>query len=118
MKVTMTNGQIVAALNIISKIKDSDRVFPKIKLSYAFNKNAQTLMGYYKPYIEALEKRGLANLTQEELKALPEEDVLAFSELYSCENEVDMYSVTFDDLEGAVLSINEVELIQSFMMED
>ena len=114
---TMTNGQIVMTLNTINKIKEADRKLP-IKLAYAINKNIQTLANTYKPYEESLKERGLDNLTPEKLNSLPEDELKDFAELYSCKVNVDLYKVKFADIENADLTINELDVIQTFMLED
>lgn len=114
---TMTNGQIVMTLNTINKIKEADRKLP-IKLAYAINKNIQTLANTYKPYEESLKERGLDNLTPEKLNSLPEDELKDFAELYSCKVDVDLYKVKFADIENADLTINELDVIQTFMLEE
>lgn len=113
----MTNGQIVIALNTINKIKESDRKLP-IKLSYALNKNGAKLLEAYKPYEETLKEKGLMNLTEDELASLSEEDRKAFAELYTAEVDVDLYKIALDDIAGADLTINEMEVIQLFMLRE
>ena len=110
----MTNGQIVITLNIINKIKESDRKLP-IRLSYALNKNLQTLMDLYKPYAEAIKEYG--NITQEKLNSMSEKELQDFTDLYNTENDVDLFKVELKDIEDADLTINELEVIQTFMMD-
>ena len=101
----ITNGQIVAALNMIDGLKKDNRHLP-IRLSYALNKNQNILYELYKPY-----EATLKTIDQEKDK----DAVLA---LLSEENEVELHKVTLETLESAYLSINEMEIIQTFMMEE
>ena len=113
----MTNGQIVAALNTINKIKESNRTLP-IKLSFALNKNGLTLLDAYKPYEETLKAKGLTDLTEDKLAKLSNESKAAFVELYNTDVDIDLYKVSLKDMEGADLTINEMEIIQLFMLKD
>lgn len=101
----MTNAQIVATLNTIAAIKASDRKLP-VRVSYILNKNNTTLLGLYKPY-------------EDTLKAIDQErDSESVVELLNTQNDVTLHMLTLEDIEEADLSINEVEVIQTFMMEN
>ena len=101
----ITNGQVVAALNMIDGLKKDNRTLP-VRLSYALNKNQAILYELYKPYEETLKTIDQKN------------DKESVMELLSEENEIALHTVTMEALDGARLSINEMEIIQAFMMED
>lgn len=102
---TMTNAQIVVTLNMINTLKQDKRKLP-VRVSYALNKNQNTLMNIYKPYEETLKELDT------------ETDKQAVAELLNEENEVALHNISLDDLDGADLTINEMEIIQSFMMAE
>ena len=113
----MTNGQVVAVLNMITRIKESDRTLP-VRLSYALNKNLQTLLEIYKPYQQSLKDLNLDGLSDDAVNALTEDDKKALADLLNLEADADLYKVTLSDLDGADLTVNEMEVIQTFMMDD
>lgn len=100
----ITNGQIVATLNMIDGLKKDNRKLP-VRLSYALNKNQAALYNLYKPY-------------EDTLKSIDQSDKQAVVDLLSEENEVQLHCVKLESLETADLTINEMEIIQTFMMED
>lgn len=102
---TMTNAQIVVTLNMINTLKQDKRKLP-VRVSYALNKNQNILMNVYKPYEETLKELDT------------ETDKQAVAELLNEENEVALHNISLDDLDGADLTINEMEIIQSFMMAE
>ena len=113
----MTNGQIILALNTINRIKEEDRRLP-VRLSFALNKNLQTLLAAYKPYEESLKEMGLSGVDAETLAGLDDEKKKAFAELFNIDCEVDLTKVSLSDIDGANLSVNEMEVIQTFMMDE
>ena len=100
----ITNGQIVATLNMIDGLKKDNRRLP-VRLSYALNKNQTILYELYKPY-------------EETLKTIDQSDKQAIMDLLAEENEVSLHKLTIAALDTADLTINEMEIIQAFMMED
>lgn len=113
----MTNGQITILLNTINKIKTDNRTLP-VKVSYALNRNYQKLLDAYKPYEETMKDKGYASLTSEQLSAMSEEERQDFLTLYTQEVEIELYKIKLEDIENADLTINEVEAIQTFMLEE
>lgn len=103
---TMNNAMLVSSINILNKIKQDDRRLP-IKVMYCINRNIKELYdNYYKPYEETL-KTIDAKKEPEKLQELLD------TEITPC-----IYHIRLDDLEGADLSINEMEVIQTFFLED
>lgn len=102
---TMTNAQIVVTLNMINSLKQDKRKLP-VRVSYALNKNQNILMNTYKPYEETLKELNT------------ETDKQAVAELLNEENEIVLHNINLDDLDGADLTINEMDIIQNFMMTE
>lgn len=100
----MTNKQIVEALDELNAIKYSDRRLP-VRVSYAINKNIGILLSLYQPYLETL-------------RSIGEENHEAVAELLNTPNDVQLHKVTLDQIDSADLSIKEVYIIQTYMMEE
>lgn len=113
----MTNREIIIIINFINKIKESDRAFP-IKLSYALNKNFKNFLEIYKTYDEERLKNreNYENKTADEKQKADKE----LQELLDIKNEdVMVHKVKISDIESCNnLTINEVEFLSEFMVED
>lgn len=109
----MTNAEIIIIANTIAKIKADDRKLP-VRLSYALNKNLAALLEAYKPYEESYKDLGIENpdgdLTPEQNDKLGELKLLSV--------DVDLYKVSLEDILQADLTINELEVIQTYILND
>lgn len=109
----MKNFEIIIIANTIAAIKAENRKLP-IKLSYTLNKNYEALLNAYKPYEASYMELGIedpdGDLTPEQRNAL--------EQLKNLNVEVDMYKIGLEDILQADLGINELDIIQRYMLEE
>lgn len=130
MKKTMTNGEMVAAVNRIVEMQNREaenheKIFGGcIKVNYAIRKNKEKLLALLKPYDDSrndlLEecKAGEADEkgTVKIRKDCAKKWVDGLEELQGIEVEVDVHMIKFADIEKLQLSLNDLEAID-FMLE-
>ena len=110
----MKNSEVIVCLNMIGRIKSEDRKL-SILLSYALNANMKKLQEAYRTYLKVLQERNLADKDPKQLTA---EERKELKELKNAEVHVDLYRLTLDQIMGSDLTINEMEVIQTFMMKE
>lgn len=126
----MTNLEMVTAVNNIVAMQEREaenheKIFGnKIKVSYAIKKNKEKLLNLLKPYEES-RKELLEECNKKEAQLNGEIDIRndckerwknAMVELQKIEVDVNIHTVKFADIEGAVLSVSDMEAID-FMLE-
>lgn len=130
MKRTMTNAEIVDAVNRITAMQEREaqnheKIFGGcIKVNYAIRKNKERLLSLVKPYNEArddlLEECRTAEPDQDGKVAIRKDCMKKWNdgmkELQGIEVEVDVHTVRFADIEKLQLSMNDLEAID-FMVE-
>lgn len=130
MKKTMTNAEMVTAVNRIIGMQNREeqqgtKLFSdKVKINYAIKKNKDKLMNLLKPYDESREELYRVcktNEPDEEGKVKIRKDCAekwsdGLKELQEIEAEVDVHMIRFADIEKLPLSMNDLEAID-FMLE-
>lgn len=126
----MTNLEMVAAVNSIVEMQDREaknreKIFGnKIKVSYAIKKNKEKLLNLLKPYEESRKelleecnkKEAQLNGTIDIKNDCKEKWKTEMEVLQKIEVEANIHMIKFADIEGAALSVNDMEAIE-FMLE-
>lgn len=103
----MTNLDMIELLTVVNILRNDDRRIP-VRLSFALNRNYQLLKNNYQAYQDTVEK-----YKDDELEGGKLDEIFAIDI-----GDIQLQKVVFKDIDGADLSINEVEVIQRLMMDD
>lgn len=120
---TLTNKEIINIYPILSKLKNGGKSFP-VKVAYAIARNLKTLRGIVEDVdplrLSILEKYGEIQEDNNTYLIPPENKDIVVKELDdldSVENDIKVYTIKLEQLDGYDLSVEEMEAID-FMIEE
>ena len=119
----LTNKDVANIYPILSAVKDGKKSFP-VKVSYAIARNLKTLRAIAEDIdplrLSILEKYGTLQEDGNTYIVPPETKDVAIKELddlNSIENDIKIYTIKLEQLDGYDLSVEEMEALD-FMLED
>ena len=119
----LTNKEIANTYPILFELKNGGKAFP-VKVSYAIARNLKTLKSIAEDIdplrLSILEKYGTLQEDNNSYLIPPENKDIVIKELEdldSVENDIKIYTIKLEQLDGYDLSVEEMEALD-FMLED